>query len=263
MGLGKSLGRAAIGWSTGGLSEVYRALRPGGGSAGYSALPFENPSFTVDEGRIRQEFLSSLGRQPTQNEIDQYARHIKTGDLSYGDLGYVLQAMPEADRARLDTNAAAYSEKLGAQNQAILDRTAATVNSRFAGLGRPVSSGMAASMLQAGGNLALQQQSALAEFYGRGLQNNQNQYLNRGESALARAYQLQDDRSAFNRGLLGYQTQRNDFNTDLSNENARRKQQAYNELIFGVIGAGVGGKFGGVEGARLGAGVGSKAGGLF
>lgn len=265
-------GRAALGWSTGGLSEVYRALRPsGGGSSDYAALPFENPDYAVDSGRVAQALQQGLGRQPTQNEIDQYSKYIKTGDLDYGSITQIAQGLPEADKARLDQYAGQYGDILGANDNKFLSQAADTfgakVNSQFASLGRPNSSAMAAQVFSQGGQLAgqlaQQRQSALADFYGRGLSNNMGAYRDQGQSNMNRAYGLADQRSAFNRGLLGYQTQRNDYSTDLNNENAKNKQQAFNQFVGGLGGAAIGGSLGGAPGARLGAGLGSNAGGLF
>lgn len=265
-------GRVAAGWSTGGLSEVYRAMRPGGGGAGYAALPFDNGAGNaVDNGRIAQEFQRVTGRAATKNELEQYAQYIKNGDMTYGDIGQVLQGLPEQDRARLDAYATQYGNALGANDQNFLGQAAdifsAKANSQFASLGRPNTSAMAAQVFgkggQLAGQLAQQRQSAIAAFYGQGLQNNMGAYRDQGQNTLHRAYNLQDGRTAFNRGLLGYQTQRNDYNTDLSNQNAENKRRAYDQLGMGLVGAGVGGAFGGVGGARLGAGIGSSAGGLF
>ncbi len=249
-------GRVAAGWSTGGLSEAYRAMRPNGSSQGYAPLPFENPNNAVDVGRITQALQQGLGRMPTQNEIDQYSKYVKTGDLDYGEIGQIAQGLPEADRARLDQYATQFGDKLNAQNGAILDQAGAAANSRFTSLGRANTSAMGASVLAAGGQLAQQRQSALAAFYGRGLQNNMNAYQEQGQNALGRGQALGDSRTAFNRGLLGYQTQRNDYGADLYNQELKNKKQAFGQLTGGLGGAAVGGILGGAPGARVGAGVG-------
>ncbi len=255
-------GRVAAGWSTGGLSEVYRALRPSGAQSGYSPLPFENPNYAVDSSRVAQALQQGLGRVPTQNEIDQYSKYVQNGDLGYGEIGQVAQSLPEADKARLEQYTQQFGDKLNTQNGAILDQAASSANSHFASLGRPNTSTMGASVLAAGGQLAQARQSAIADFYGKGLNYNRSIYDTQGQNALGRANSLQDSRTAYNRGLLGYQTQRNDYNTDLSNQNAYNKRQAFNQLAGGLVGAGVG-SMAGPGGAQMGARFGSQAGGLF
>lgn len=261
---GSDIGRAVAGFSTGGLSELYRAMSPGGGQSGYAPIPFDyGANNAVDNNRISEEFQRAAGRGPTKSELEQYANFIKTGDLTYGDIGQIIKGLPEQDRARLDQYAQAYSDRLGAGDQQFLDKAAATAQSRFSSLGRPVTSGQAGAFAQSAQNLAQQRQASLAAFYGQGLQNNASQFVSQGQNALSRGQGLTDSRTAYNRSLMGYQTQRNDFNTDLSNENNRRKQQAWNTLPFTLAGAGVGGYFGGARGAQAGAGVGSQFGGLF
>ena len=260
------IGRVAAGWSTGGLSEVYRALRPGGGQSGYAPLPFETgKNMTVDNNRITQEFQRATGRAPSQSELEQYADAIKAGDLGYAEIGQIIQGLPEQDRARLDRYADDYSARLGAGDQQLLDKAAATAQSRFASLGRPTTSGQVGAFAQTAGNLAQARQQSLAAFYGTGLQSNADLYVNQGQSALARSYQLRDGRDSFNRSLLGYQTQRNDFNTDLANQNALNRRKAFDQFAFGLAGAGAGAMIpgAGINGARLGAQLGSQGGGLF
>jgi hypothetical protein len=212
--------------------------------------------------KISQELQKGLGRAPTQNEINQYAKYVKTGDLDYGEIGQIASGLPEAEKVRLDQYATQFGDKLNEQNKAILDQAGAAANSRFASLGRPNTSAMGASVLQAGGQLAQARQSALADFYGRGLGQNIGAYRDQGQNAIGRAQGLQDSRTAYNRSLLGYQTQRNDYETAFNNQELRNKQRAYNQLAGSVIGAGIG-SIGGVGGARLGAGIGGQAGGLF
>lgn len=259
---------AAIG---GGLLSSYMASRIGG-NRGYGPLPFENPNYAVDSNQVAQALRQGLGRNPTQSEIDQYSKYIKTGDLTYGEIGQIAQGLPEADRARLDTYATQYGNALGANDQQFLSQAADTfgakANSQFASMGRPNSSAMAAQVFgqggQLAGQLAQQRQSQIAAFYGQGLQNNMGAFRDQGQDALHRAYSLQDGRTAFNRGLLGYQTQRNDYGVDLENQSRMNQRDAFNKLGGSLIGAGLGSMGGGgMAGARLGAGIGGQAGGLF
>jgi len=260
---GSDLGRAAVGWTTGGLSEVYRALNPGNPQQGYSPLPFDyGANNAVDHGRIGQELQNALGRPATQDEIDQYSKYIQTGDLQYGDIGRIVQGLPEAQQARLAQQQGQYQNLLTANNQSVLNQAAATANGQFAQNGRQWSSGQGNSILQAGQQLAAQQSPMIANFYGQGQMGLNSAYQSAGQDTLQRAYNLTDSRTAYNRSLLGYQTQRNDYGTDLSNQRAYNRGQAFNQLVGGGIGAAVG-SLGGPAGAQIGAGLGSRAGGLF
>lgn len=266
-----NFGRIAAGVATGGLSEAYRALQPRGGSAQYGALPYDNgANRAVDNAKIAAEFQSATGRAPTPNEIDLYGQFIKSGDLEYGDIGNILKGSPEASQSRLEGYTDQFGQRLGAQDNQFLDaaahRIGAQAQSQFAGLGRPNSSAMAAQVFGQGGqvaqNLAMQRQSALANFYGNGLQNVMGQYSDRANMTQGRAYQKQDSRTDFNRSLLGYQTQRSDNLTDYYNAKADQKRQAFNQFVPAVGGA-ILGSAGGVQGARLGAQIGGGFGGLF
>jgi len=142
---------------------------------------------------INQYFQDHLGRAADQGEFDFFNRLISNGHIQPYEIGQVLQGTPEYQSALLSKNTAKYGDQLNAQNAGILDQAAAAANSRFTSLGRPVTSAQSASVLQAGGQLAQQRQSALADFYGRGLQQNASISQMQGNSALGRAYQLQDE----------------------------------------------------------------------
>jgi hypothetical protein len=256
----------------GGLLASYIGSRQKG-SMGYAPLPFDTgANRAVDNARIAAEFKSAAGREPNANEIEQYARYIKNGDLEYGDIGQILQGSPELSKQRLESYTDQYGQRLTAADNSFLDsaanRIGAQAQSQFAGLGRPNSSAMAAQVFGQGGqvaqSLAMQRQSALANFYGQNLQSNMGQYVDRADQTQGRAYKREDNRAAFNQALTGYQTQRSDYNTDLENQYRRNQKQGFNQLGGSLIGAGLGyANGGGMAGAQFGAGIGGKAGGLF
>ena len=254
----------------GGGFLINRALQ--GNKQGYAALPFDNgANRSIETSRIADEFHRAVGRAPSQDEIDMYGKYIKTGDLEYGDIGQILRGMPEAGESRLESYADKFGQRVGAADQAYLgsalDQIAAKTNSQFSSLGRPVTSAMGAQVFGQGGQiaqgLAQRRQSALSEFYGRGLSNLQGLYEDQGSRALGRAYNLTDSRTAFNRGLMGYQTQRSDASTDLYNENLRRRREALWQIPLSVAGGAAGASMGGPAGAQIGAQAGAKAGSLF
>lgn len=199
---------------------------------------------------INEQFQQILGRQPTQDEFQYLNRFISEGQLQPHEVGQFLQSMPEYQNTLLNQNTAQYGQQLNEQNKAILDQAGAAANSRFASLGRPNTSAMGASVLRAGGQLAQQRQSALADFYGRGLQQNMQNVYGQGQSALQRGYGLRDETR--NRGyeIEDYYRQKNDA------ESARMGRSGWNAItpefvasgLFKVGGAAAGGYAGGMAG---------------
>lgn len=165
----------------------------------------------ADFTQAAQQFQQILGRAPTQDEINYFSKHLDEGNLMPQEIGQILQSTPEYQNSQLTKNTAEFGDQLNAQNGAILDMAGAKANSRFAGLGRPNTSAMGASVMQAGGQLAQQRQSALASFYGQGLQNNANMAAQQGQGAVARAYGLRDATTAFGRENMMYNRQHDDF----------------------------------------------------
>ena len=182
-------------------------------------------------------------------------------------IGQILQATPEFQQANLQKQTTQYGEQLNSQNQGILDQAGAQAQSRFAGLGRPQTSALGASIMQAGGQLAQQRQSALADFYGRGLQQNQALQQQGGASGLDRAYGLRDETRQFGQQMALAKYQQDNYNNYLNQANSAKRRQAIGQAI-GAIGGGLLGSYlapvgGGAAGAMAGGQIGSSAGGLF
>lgn len=163
-----------------------------------------------DDRQIREQFSQILGRGPTQAEIDYLSKFMAEGSLQAHEIGQLLQGTPEYQSTQLNKNTAQYGEQLNQQNAAILDQAGAAANSRFASLGRPNTSAMGASVLAAGGQLAQQRQSALADFYGRGLQQNAALGAQQGQQAMARGYGLRDETRQRGYQIEDYYRQKND-----------------------------------------------------
>jgi hypothetical protein len=230
--------------------------------------PLENPNNGVDSSRINQEFQSALGRPATQDEIDHFSKYVKSGDISYDEIGQVVQGLPEAQSARLNQYGQQYADKLGASDNQILGRAADVANSQFVRLGRGNSSALGSQIASAGQQLALGRQSALAQFYGQGYGSLMDQYGNQGQGAMQRAYGLTDSRTAYNRQLqgarYGYQADQNNSVQLMNQQQDINRRQAFGSLVGAGLGAAIGASNGGgMAGARLGAGIGSNAGGLF
>jgi hypothetical protein len=236
MGFLKNVGRSAAAWSTGGLSELYLASQKrnspqstGGGGGQVS----------VDSSGIVGQFQNILGRAPTQSEINYFSKFIGEGQLQEQEIGQILQSTPEFQQTLLQKNTQQFGDQLNQQNSAILDQAAAATNSRFASLGRSGSSAMAASVAQAGGQLAQQRQSALAQFYGQGLQNNAANQYRQGQDALSRGYGRQEEARGRSYQMDDYYRQQNDYNT------AKKSSSGWNAITPEFVAGGlfsVGGK---------------------
>ncbi len=159
---------------------------------------------------IADQFMSVLGRAPTQDEISYFQKFIDDSQLAPHEVGQVLQSTPEYQQSQLQKNTDQFGERLNAQNGAILDQAGAAINSRFAGLGRPNTSAMGASLMQAGGQLAQQRQGALASFYGQGLQNNAALGAQQGQQALQRGYDIRTEGRQRQYQIQDYYRQKND-----------------------------------------------------
>lgn len=258
------LGRAGVGFATGGLSEVARALRPGGGGGGFAPIPYDRGAGnSVDIPRLSAAFKQATGRDATKDELDHFSTYIKNGDLDYNEIGQIAQGLPEAQQARLGQYGDQYASQLGKYDDQILGKAANVAQGQFAGLGRPDSSGLNSAFAGAAQNLAQQRQGQLASFYGNGYNNLLNQYQSLGQGAQNRGYALNDSRTEYNRGLNGYQTQRNDYMSLLEQQNQMNRRNALAKGIGSLAGAGIGALAGGPAGAQAGAGVGGNLGGLF
>ncbi len=164
----------------------------------------------ADAMKIAQQFQSVLGRPPSADEIASFGKYLDDGSLDAHEIGQVLQSSPEFQKSQLERDTTQYGERLNAQNGAILDQAGAAANSRFASLGRPNTSAMGASVLAAGGQLANQRASALADFYGRGLQRNAALSEEQGTGALSYAHGLQAEQRRRKYSIEDYYRKKND-----------------------------------------------------
>lgn len=216
---------------------------------------------------ISQQFAQFLGRAPNPDELAYFQKFIQQEGIQPHEVGLMLQGTPEFQGQQLNRDTQAYGAQLAQGDQGILDRAAATAQSRFAGLGRNVTSAQVGALSQVAQNLAQDRQSALAAFYGQGLQGNRSLQAGLGQGALERAYGLRDETRQ-----RGYQIEDRNYmkwayDDYLSKQNASARRGALGSTIGGLAGAGLGAYFGGPTGAmvggRLGSGVGGNAGGLF
>ena len=213
---------------------------------------------------FQDQFQQILGRAPSPDEAAFFQKFLSEGSIQPHEIGQILQATPEYQQSQLTKNAADFGTQLNAQNESILNQAGAAANSRFASLGRPVTSAQGASVLQAGGQLAQQRQSALASFYGQGLQNNAALGVQQGAGALERGYGMRDETRQFGQQLQLARYNQNNYNDYLNQANRRSRSRALTGFAGAAGGALIGGLVpgGGVAAAGLGAGLGGQAGGF-
>jgi len=196
--------------------------------------------------QIDAQFMQLLGRPATPDEREYFGKFINQGELQVHEIGQILQSTPEFQKAQLGKDTAAYGQQLNAQNADILNMAGAQANSRFASLGRPNTSAMGASVMQAGGQLAQQRQSALADFYGRGLQSNAALGAQQGMAATDRGYQERDTVRQRNWDVEDYYRQQNDYNT------AKKSASGWNAITPEFVASGLFSMGGQMAGAEMG-----------
>lgn len=217
---------------------------------------------------IASQFQQILGRTPTPDELDYFNKFVASGDLQPQEIGQILQSLPEYQSSQLTKNTAQFGQTLQANDSAVLsqaaDRFGAQAQSKFAGLGRPNSSAMAAQVFSQGGQLAGQlaqsRQSALASFYGQGLQNNAALGAQQGMGATQRGYNERDTKRQRGWDIEDYYRQKNDYQDEKnasSGWNAITPEFAVSQAI------GIGGTLGGSYLGGIGAGRGMAGKGLF
>lgn len=232
--------------------------------------------------QVKNQYQSVLGRSPTQAESDFLLKFMKDEDIGGAEIGQYLQGLPEFQGALLERTTAAYQQKLTEQDQATLQQGAniagAQAQSRFAGLGRPQSSALAAQVYgQTGalaGDLATRRQSALADFYGRGLGQVSGLQQGYGQGAIERAYGLGDERRRFQQeqslANVMYQRQKEMYGDQMNRQSRAQRQSFMGGLGGAALGVGAGALLaaptGGLSmgyGAALGGLLGSKVGSGF
>lgn len=190
---------------------------------------------------INSQFQQILGRAATPDEQAFLNKFINEGSLQPQEIGQFLQSLPEYQDTLLNKNVAAYDQRLQAADTQALQQGAdiagAQATSRFAGLGRPNSSALAAQVYgqtgQLSQGLAQRRQSALADFYGRGLQQNATLAGSQGQAALNRGYGLRDEGRRRQYEIEDYYRQKNDA------ESARLGQSGWNAITPEFVASGL------------------------
>lgn len=223
---------------------------------------------------VNAQIRQILGRDANPAELDFFNKFMAQEGMTSFELGQMLQSLPEFQGQQLNKDTQAYGAQLAQGDQGILDKAAATAQSRFASLGRPVTSGQVGAFAQTAQNLAQARQNSLAAFYGQGLQSNRALSQSQGQGALERGYGLRDETRQ-----RGYQVEDRNYMKSMYDEYAARQARGQRAGAMGalggsLLGAGLGAAFaaptggmsmgmGAMLGSQMGGGAGRNAGGLF
>lgn len=190
---------------------------------------------------------------------------IDQGHLTPYEAAQLLQSTPQAQERRLPGQAQQYSDYMGQQDNAIMQKSADSLTSQFYQQGRPRSSGYVGAYANAARDLAISRQPMLAQFYGQGLQNVNNAYGQYGQQFMQRGQGLQDQARQRQWAIEDFYTQQNSYNDYLNAANRRNRNQQIGSLVGTGIGAAAGSVVPGVGtmmGARIGGALGGGFGGL-
>lgn len=218
---------------------------------------------------IQNYFQQHLGRAPSQGEVDFLNKFISRGELSLGEIGFLVQGLPEAQERLLGRQTGQLESRLAQADTTTLDRAVPQVNARLAALGRQGSSAFEGALAQQLGQGAAQRQSMLAQFYGGGLRDIAGQYAGLSQGALGRGYQVRDTERDLDFQRSQQERAKSIYDEYLNRQAGTQRRAALGGLIGAGLGAGLGfmGPAGGAKtallGASLGSGVGQNAGGLF
>ena len=193
----------------------------------------------INPDEINAQFQQYLGRPATQGELQEFQRYGNSGyvDLGASDIGQMLQSHPEVQQRQLQSYGQQYEGALGASDNRLLSLAQDQIKGDFARQGRqPAGSSYTAAFANAAQNLAMQRQSSLASFYGRGY-----------EGIMANSVAQGRDAQQFGRNTLtaardrqfaeqDYYRGRDDFAGDLRTQSTRNLQGALTNAAVNLPG---------------------------
>lgn len=235
---------------------------------------------------VKGAFQSALGRDPSQQELDHFAKMMANDQADAYSIQQGLQTLPEYTNAKDEqARTKLRGELQAADTDYLTKQVAPALQSRFAQQGRVADSSsqaLAAALSNAAKETNNQREQYLAtvgrEDYlnarqatiNNYMQNLQRQYQLQ-DSSTARQNQLQDQFTARNYDMQDYAMQQNAYNQYL--QNYGRRQKSSNGLFSGggaLLGAGLGAALaaptGGMSvgmGALLGSSLGGSTGRMF
>ena len=210
---------------------------------------------------VAQQFVQVLGRQARPEELDYFTKFLNEGSIQPHEVGQALQGLPEYQDALMRKQGGEYENLLAAGDARILDRAGGQITAQLARQGRSGSSALESGLAQAAGGLAQQRQSALAQFYGRGMQNTAGLYQSGAQNALERGYGVRDELQNFYNAKEIANANRHAYEGYLNRANAMQRRRGVGSAIGAGVGA-LGGFFaGGPMGAMAGGSLGGSIGG--
>lgn len=233
---------------------------------------------------VKGAFQASLGRDPSQQELDHFATMMANKQTDAYTIQQGLQTLPEYTNAQDDAARTKLRGELQtADTDYLTKQVAPALQSQFAQQGRVADSSsqaLAGAFANAAKQTNDQREQYLAtvgrEDYTNARQatiNNYLQNLQRGyqlqDQGTARQYQLQDQSTARNTELQDYYMQQSAYNDYLQNYGRRSSGGGSGGALVGGIqggmsgattGAMVGGPWGAVIGGVAGAGLGAYGG---
>lgn len=228
---------------------------------------------------VKSAFQSTLGRDPTQDELDHFSKMIGTGNADSYTLSQALQQLPEYMQARDKQNRADLESELSANDTKFYnDQILPTIQSQYALSGRSIDPNQSSALASAFANAAKSLNQTRSDYiaktatgdYNFDRQAAINSYLQSTDranqltdQATARKYALQDQTTARANELNDYGMQQAAYENFLRNYGRRSSPNSIGSAIGTGLGAITGGLFGGAAGAGVGATVGGSVGGLF
>lgn len=215
---------------------------------------------------IKQLYQQYLGRPATDQEVNYLDQFAQAGHIQPFQLGQIIQGLPEYQNKALGQYGQQYSDQLGQSDNRLLNLAKQSITQDFAQNGRSNfdpgnasygSSGFYGAFANAAQNLATQRQSALSSFYGGGYNNILGAQQGQGNNQLGIGQQRIQGDLDYSRSIADYYRQANDYNGYLNQQHRLNNQSAALGIGGALLGAGIGGSYGGIGGARLGAGIGS------
>lgn len=233
---------------------------------------------------VKQTFQQSIGRAPSQEELDHFSTMIAKGDADAYSIGQGLRTLPEYTNAQDETARGKLRGELQAADTDYLTKQVApALQSQFAQQGRVADSSsqaLASALANAAKATNDQREQYMAtvgrEDYTNSRQATINNYLQTlqrqyqlNDTGTARKYQLQDQNTARTNEVNDYYTQQQAYNDYLQNYGRRSQGSGTGGILAGGMtggisgastGAMVGGPYGALIGGIAGAGLGAYSG---
>ena len=142
-------------------------------------------------GDIKTMVQDTLGRAPTNAELEYFGKNMQQGNLDAYGLTNFLQGTAEYQNKTSDVARTKLAGELGAVDTTYLNKIQSGLESRYAAMGRPGASAFGAALINAGKDLATERTGYLAGLGYQDFQRGQNTLTNAYQNRLAQMYQQQ------------------------------------------------------------------------